>query len=795
MRSGYLLLYISTAWLAGIELADRLWKAHLIGCNRPRPIAFAIVAAILLLAAFASSKLEKGKVALWSLLLGVGLLGMARYAFHPASPCLTPADVGFYADGSNVVLTGLVSGYPEERPNGFRYVITARKILTSGGKKLRVRGMVLVITDRSAPPLKYGDEVEIQGRLTIPKVFSDFDYRAYLARKGINSIVQRPGNVRILDRGRGSAFWRELYAVRDASRAQIESLLPEPEASLLDGILLGIESTIPKELYDRFNRTGTSHIIVISGFNITIVAGLLMLLFGRIMGERAGAVAAVVGIAVYTLFVGANPPVVRAAFMGMIYVLAISLGRQSTAAISLFFSAMLMTAINPLMLWDLGFQLSFAATLSLVLFSAPIEEWAAAKVRTMMSPSVAEKAISFLNDALIVTFSAQILTVPLIAHSFHRVSLVSLPTNFFILPVQPYVMIGGGAMLAGAAISHSIGQVLAAIPWLFLHYTVWFVRFFSRMPLASVQVPGFGAGWLVGYYALVGAAAIYPGKVKEIASRLARSLRLKHVAIGLALLDILLWQANAHAADGRLHVVFLNVGDGESVLVQAPDGKRILINGGSSSTALLTALGRHMPFWDHRVEALIVSGLGSKFSHGLDGFLRRYSVPQVFVSSDLADTPEWNKIESDIPHRPRVEKMLPGARLLLGDGVVIDVLGQGSTTYALRVARGKTCFLLPADTRPENELWLAKKWGNSLRCAVLLAPESGRKGSSPKEFVLAVRPRYVVFSLGKRSRSYGYPDAEVLWRYNQVGAKALYTDRNGDIEFVTDGETTTLQER
>ena len=793
LESGYLLLYVSASWIAGVFLADKAWRTHLLGCGRPVLYVLVVAAFLVLFLSYFVKMSGRGNFAFWILLLGIGMLGFARYVSHPLFPCPTASYVEFYADGSNLTVRGIISGYPEERENGFRYVMQVSEIGFQNGKRLSVHGKVLFSMGLDSPRLYYGDEVEVLGKLTRPRSFEDFDYRAFLARKGIYSLVLRP-RFRLLSRGHGSAFWRWVYSLRRSSRRKIDRLLPEPEASLMDGILLGIESTIPRDLYDEFNKTGTSHIIVISGFNITIVAGLLMLLFGRLLGDRWGALSALAGIALYTVFVGANPPVVRAAFMGGIYVLGVSLGRQSTAIVSLFFSALLMTLIDPLVLWDLGFQLSFAATLSLVLFSNPIEEWVEERLKGLMPPSIAEKTLSFLNDALIVTFSAQILTVPLIAHSFHRVSLVSLPANFFILPVQPYVMIGGAVMLAGAVLSHAIAQILAAIPWLFLHYTVWFVRFFAGLPFASATVPRFGTGWLVGYYALVGALALRPGKVRGVVRNAFRGFRVEHVLVALVLLDVILWQAGSHSVDGKLHVFFLDVGDGDAVLVQTPDGKRVLVNGGGSGTALLNAVGGCLPFWDHRIDVLVVSGIGSRFSRGLGAFLERYSVGEVFVSENLRDSPEWKKLETESLRgdSSKVKPLYPGARLLLGKGAVVDVVGRGGRVYALRIAWGETCFLLPADTSPADESWMAERWGGGLRCSVLLAPEGGKKGSSPKEFVQAVHPEYVVFSFGKRGKRYGYPNADVLWRYEKAGARALYTCKDGSIELISDGRSVSL---
>ncbi len=795
MRSGYLLLYLSAAWMAGVAAGHEAWKLHVLKCGSPPTVAWAATVALSIAAYVAFRRLRRYKLSLWSLILLSAVLGVWRYSSHPQSPCLGPKDVASYSQSSPVTIRGIVESYPDIRDTSARYTLAASEI-KSAGRTHPVRGKVLVVTNPGIR-LSYGDEVEARGVLSRPESSSGFDYRAYLARQGIYAIMQR-ARVERTGEGKGSLFWRAVYGVRKLSQREIARLMPEPESSFLMGILLGIESAIPRELYDRFNRTGTSHIIVISGFNITIVAGLLLLVFRRMMGNTGSAAAAILGIGLYTLFVGANPPVVRAAFMGMIYVLAVTLGRQSTAVVSLFFSGFLMTLMNPLTLWDLGFQLSFAATLSLVLFTPGITAWTDARLRGFLPQDMARKLIVFLNDALIVTTAAQILTIPLIARTFHRVSLVSLPTNFLILPVQPYIMIGGAVALAAAVVSEALGKLVAAVPWFFLHYTIWVVKKASSLPFASTTTPPIPAWWLYAYYGAIGVAFAWPEKAKQAARSLlqmgGKRLSLSAAIVGLLLLDVVLWQTGGPAPDGLLHVTFLNVGDGDAVLIRTPSGERVLVNGGPAPSALLNGLGAHLSFWDRSLDGLLVTQGDNAHMDGLRELPDRYRVKQVFISPGVAAEARW-KVWVEDAGLPTPKVVLPGARLLLSDNVVIDAMGGKKDVLLWRVAWGTVCFLLPGPLKPSDEKAVARKWGQELRCQVLLAPDMGRKGSSTEGFVKQVSPRYVVFSIGKRSRRYHRPDADIVLRYEKAGTRIWYTDRQGESEFVSDGSRVWLRNR
>jgi competence protein ComEC len=256
MRSGYLLLYLSAAWMAGIALGHELWKFHVLRCSEPGTAAWIAAIAAATAGYAAARRLRRNTTSLWVLISLSALLGAWRYSAHPQSPCLSPEDVAFYDQRNPIVIAGAVSSYPDIRDASARYVIST-KSLESGGHTYHVRGKVLVTTGPEVR-LHYGDEVEARGVLSRPEAGPGFDYRAYLARKGIYAVMRR-ARVEKTGGGKGSPFWRAMYRAREFSQKEIARMMPEPEASFLMGILLGIESNIPRELYDRFNRTGVEN--------------------------------------------------------------------------------------------------------------------------------------------------------------------------------------------------------------------------------------------------------------------------------------------------------------------------------------------------------------------------------------------------------------------------------------------------------------------------------------------------------------------------------------------------------
>jgi len=389
-----ILAYLGSAWLLGIYLAsvlqvpeELIWLATVLPTavvilwRRERPIRLAGACCLAL------------------------LLGALRFTVSATPQNFDAGQLAYYNDRGWVKIEGVVSGEADVRDTYTNLRVAAVKIEV-GGQEREVRGTVLVRAPRY-PEYDYGDELEIEGSLETPPELEDFSYREYLARQGVYSILWRP-QITLIDRGQVSAPRRALLAFKRRAQRVIALILHEPQAALLTGILLGVETGIPADLMESFSATGTTHIIAISGFNISIIAGLFSGLAQRLFGKRRAMPVALAGIIIYTILVGASAAVVRAAIMGCLYVIATHYGRQTDALTSLVAAATLMTLLNPQTLWDLGFQLSFAATLGLIVYTPSLQSWFEKWLARALSPGTARRAVEVLNEALIVTLAATI---------------------------------------------------------------------------------------------------------------------------------------------------------------------------------------------------------------------------------------------------------------------------------------------------------------------------------------------------------------------------------------------------
>ena len=431
------LIYWGTAWFVGIWLATQLaWRSgHWLG------LAVVGLLSMLLLRQRPSWQL------LFLCILGLALGGWRQ---QTAVPHIDESHIAFYNGARSLTFTGLVSDEPDIRDRFVNLRVTTETLTLEDGREIPVQGTVLVRAFRF-PVIPYGTRLRLTGRLQTPPEGEDFNYRDYLARQGIHSMLSLP-DFEILAENVGNPLYHAIFAVKERAKGAIRRLIPEPHAALLTGILLGDDNGLPPELADAFRLTGMTHIIAISGFNISLLIAILFSLSRPFLSQRGAVLFAVGGISLYTILVGADASVVRAALMGGIYLLTNRLmGRPNFAVASLFLAGIVMTAVNPFTLWDAGFQLSFAATLSLMLYATPFTEWTEERLQRWLTTDLVQKVMSVLNEAVIITLAAQILTLPLLVAYFQQLSLISLPANAFILPAQPGVMLWGGLATARRA--------------------------------------------------------------------------------------------------------------------------------------------------------------------------------------------------------------------------------------------------------------------------------------------------------------------------------------------------------
>jgi len=769
------LLWLSLAFIAGILLAGQLTLPVLVWLILADVTLFFLVLLRVLSARIHTSITPL--LLLSSALLVIFFLGAAR--FQSIIPHIDAHYIAWYNDRDYELLaTGTLTDPPDERDTYTNLRVNVTGINT-GDETLPVQGLILA----RLPPggdWHYGDVVRLRGHLKTPPENEDFSYQDYLARQGIRAYMPDASATRLPFTG-GNPILRLVYTFKEKAIDHVYRIFPDPEASLLAGILLGNDNGLPATLLQAYKNTGTAHIIAISGFNIAIIASLFVTIFSRLLGPRRGAVAAVLGIATYTILVGASPSVLRAAFMGGLAIFARQMGRRQNGLNTLAVTAAGLAVINPQMLWDAGFQLSFGATLGLILYSQPFQDWFTSLLARRFSINTARKISVLVSVYMLFTLAAQLTTLPIMAYQFGRISLVSLIANPFILPVQPALMVLAGLAVLLSFIYMPLGQLAGWIAWPFAAYTNRAVEYFNHFPHGLIVLGDFSFLFVVLFYLILLSLTFAGPSVKQV---LRPALTPSAIVSVLGISVFLIWSAAFHAPDGRLHLTFLDVGSADSILIQTPSGRSILVDGGPSPSTLASALGSRLPSFGRQLDWLVIASPQEEQVAALPRILDRFQVENVLWAGNLDAS--WSAGELDrwlADNETPVTSAVPGAMLDLGEGARLEVYSVSPRGAVLLVEWGGFRALLPVgmnlDTLAELE-----DGKNVSPVTTLLLADSGYAPLNPPEWIAALRPQVVILSVAAGDPD-GLPNQAVV--DSLKGSTLLRTDRNGWITVSTDG--------
>jgi len=701
-------------------------------------------------------------------------------------PKIDAFHIAWYNDREyDLLVTGTLDQPPDYRDTYTNLHVNVEAVDTGSGD-LPVEGEILV---RVFPneTYEYGERIRIRGKVVTPPENEEFSYREYLARQGVHSYMSRTEVTHLPGNG-GNPVKKAIYAFKDKALKNIYLIFPDPEASLLAGILLGVDTGLPRDLQQAFKDTGTAHIIAISGFNIAIIAGLFFALFSRVLGQLRGSIVAILGIALYTFLVGADAAVVRAAVMGGLALTIRLLGRRNDGLNALMLSAVIMSAFNPHIPWDVGFQLSFFATLGLILYAEPFQNWAVNIIKRFTSPGAAQKIAAPISEYFLLTLAAQLTTLPIMAYHFRRISLVSLIANPFILPVQPAVMIVGGIAVILSLIWLPLGAVAAFAAWPFVAYTIRLVELFDLLPNGVIVLGDISLWLVILFYAALLTWTLARHRLKELFSGEQNNLpTIPAITIATALTVVVMvtWRAAFTAPDGNLHVTFLDVGSADAILIETPGGRHILINGGPSASMLSDSLGRRLPPLDRRLDWLVIASTQENQLSGLPRVLERIPPSNVLFAGNVEasfsarNLDEWF-VDQDIP----VTKAETDSELDLGEGAILHVLNVNSRGAVLMLEWNEFRALLPVGMNfsAQEEL----NYGEDIKTtSVLLIADSGYAPINPPEWFANLNPQLIVLSVAAGDPD-GLPHEGTLNAIEDY--PLLRTDYNGWIEVTTDGE-------
>ncbi len=630
---------------------------------------------------------------------------------------------------------------------------------------------------------------------------------------------------------------RGIFTFRRALARNLERNLPVPQSALAQALLLGLRGQLPPQVKDDFRATGTSHLLAISGLHVGVLLLLAMGLVSLTIGRRQPLyfLVPLAVIWIYALTSGMPASVVRAGIMGSTVLAALALGRPRRVLPALSLAAAIMVGIDPKVLGQVSFQLSFAAVAGIALV-LPTQPRLAELLSIRTGPNHQRggwlriwlgRWPAGIATTLLVSAAATLATWPLVAYNFQQIPWMGIPVTMLALPALPFALLGSLASALAGLLHPAAGQLFGWMAWLPLTYMLKLV---SWMPHFTTSGGWVGVPLLVGWYGALALGLLWPGGLPRLAhaagsldslwDRVQRMfgefgnnegsgsvaipwIWLGTMAVGLGAAVMLWWQVLS-GPSGMLHVYFFDVGQGDSVLIVTPLGRQVLVDGGPNNEGAVEAVGEELAFWDKSLDLVVPTHLDADHSRGLIEVVERYRVNGVLIGLDGGDAPLRSQWEAALGRSGLEQvKVENGYRIDLEPGaspaVVLEVLNpQGqqvrlsradlnNNAVVLRLVYGETSFLLASDVEAKAETAMSRG-GTALDSDVLKVAHHGSKTSTTDVFLDLVDPEIAVISVGS-GNSYGHPNPGVLARLGETvePANIYRTDQHGTIEVISDG--------
>jgi competence protein ComEC len=566
------------------------------------------------------------------------------------------------------------------------------------------------------------------------------------------------------------AGWKALPAAarRWAREALLKALPAGPEAAIVVAMTLGDQNGLDRDTGEAFRVAGTYHVLALSGAQVALIAGALVMALRRLgVGPLAQGLVLTPALTFYALLVGGEVPIARATLMALVAVWGHAADLEIDVPNLLGVAAAALLLWQPSAIADVGFQLSFAGTLGILLLTPAV---AAVVPRMPLGIDVATAA----------SLASQLALWPLLAEAFHRLAPAALLLNLVAVPLSGMVLVAGLVLVGMSALSASLAAWLAPAAWWAAHLLWLSGKVVAAWPALDVRVPGPAPLVLLVYLAGL-AGLVRPGRRRRAALL---------IAVSLAAMT---WPAPP--ADGLLHVTLLDVGQGDAIVIRTPAGRAWAVDAGGGAGGFDLGEAVVGPYlWSlpvRRLEGLAVTHAHDDHVGGAPFLLRHFAPREVWEGPAPRADPEYRAFA-------RAAQESAARRLSVGrghhldlDGVELEVVApryegppplhtRNDDSLVLHLRFGGVGLLLTGDIEEGGEAALDEE------ATILKVPHHGSRTSSSARFLDRLAPRLALLSVGARNR-FGHPHADVLDRYARRGIRVYRTDRDGAITVTTDG--------
>ena len=767
--------FLTLAYIFGLIIADSL--------KIPPLVLFALTLIYLSLAPLVIFLKNLKTAPLIFFLIAFLLLGVMSLAYQKSS--LERSLLGKLAETKKYVrLGGRIVTEPKIKQSKFtkeNKAVFFFKVnrLRAGPKTWKINEWTQVTVNTKEFPHQVGDNLTLDGQLLSPKELpgTAFDYQKYLYRQKIQSLfITESSSVKKI--AAPNILLSLANTTREKVRFAAHKFLKGDKEGLLLGILIGDTSRISEKTQEDFKATGLTHILAVSGQNV----GMLILIFVfsfRLLKIRPIFQACLIATIVvfYTLVTQSQPSVLRASVMALVGVAAWLLGRQKNLLSALSVTALVLLLYDPFLLFNIGFQLSFVATLAIVLFLPAI------RVKLERLPRV-------LRDLLAVSLAAQLGVTPILIYYFNQLSIISILANVLVVPVTALVL-GLGLF---ASFSTHISSVFAtpffSLLNIFISYINDIAHVLALAPGATIFTKSPPLWGIAAYYVILTGFLLRPKQ---------KTLRFPAGAFVIMFLILMSatvwWGVLQNTTSSRLKVTFFDVGQGDSALIQTPQGNNVLVDGGEEPAVILKKLRISGV---RKIDLLILSHPHLDHVGGLTAVVNKYPVGLVLDSGQAHSSFQYHRFLNEVK-----DEKIPYKRARRGDKLKLGKLrvlilhprtpfiadsdsDLNNNSVVAKFTFADFSVLFTGDAQTEAQKIMPDTKGN-LASTVLKVPHQGSRDAASPAFLKKVAPRVAIVPVGENN-PYGHPAQSTLTKLRSLGTRVYRTDRDGTVTVTSDGK-------
>ncbi|MGD0337935.1 MAG: DNA internalization-related competence protein ComEC/Rec2 [Bacteroidota bacterium] len=738
------------------------------------------------------------------LILVLICIGVTKYSIDTT---LLPRDhISFFLSHPRQgILVGTIAEQPEIRNDRLSFLLHTSDMFNDT-IRTEVNGDVIVSLRYKRDDtlrnhgLSYGDVVAIRGIIEVPRHErnpGEFNYRNYLELNNIYAVmtVSEMGDIQCLEKKEGNLLksWI-ILPIRNYVRSVVDTTIGGVEGAFLKGLIIGDRSEIPKEVQTSFINAGVVHILAVSGLNVAFVALIVVALSSFIPGSRIVKTCAIIlTLLLYMAVAGSTPSIVRATLMVVVVLVGNIIQRRANIMNALAVSALIIYVYDARQFFDIGFQLSYGAVISLVLFYSPVES-AIIPIFERYRPT---RWLSPIVKLFVVSLVAQMGTLPLIVQYFGRISLVSFFANVVVVPAANIALALGIVVVVLSIFSSWCAVLAGAATHMLLYLTLKIITIAAHFRWSVLEVRITTAFHTIGYYILIAIVfSLWKG-----------SWMRKGLILSLAVANIFVFYPAAGSAafsfPPRMTVTFLDVGQGDATVIEYPDGKILLIDSGSRTSNSDAGQRVILPFLKWKgithVDAFVLTHGHSDHVGGALSVIESIPVKKVYIprtdvpSSLLTDLQKIIQ-EKNIP----IESLSAGMQIDAFDNTRLYVLhpngilsesrselnrpNLNNTSIVLRLCYGRSSILLTGDAEEAVEQELCEYYGVFLHSSILKVAHHGSINASSDSFISTVKPAHAVVSVGKNNK-FRHPSVDVISRYQHNSILIERTDEQGAVVF------------